>query len=79
MSATGTVIMAGLGATAGVFAASVVMEDWQHRPYDKVNAAAVGGAVGAALGAIISVMVESAEAKKVSGAVGAPPRMLGFP
>lgn len=78
MSATGTVIMAGIGSVAGVFAASVVMEDWQGRPYDKVNASAVGAGIGAALGTIISVMVEGAEAKK-TGTLGAPmppPRFL---
>lgn len=78
MSATGTVIMAGLGGVAGVFAANVVMEEWTGRVYDRANTSAVGAGIGAALGTIISVMVEGAEAKK-AGTLSGPPQFLGFP
>ena len=78
MSAGGTVLLAGLGAGAGVFAANVAMDEWTSVRYDPVNVAAVGAAIGAALGTFISVSLAAADAKK-AGTVSGPPMPLRFP
>lgn len=76
MSAGGTMILAGLGSAAGVYAASVFSEE-AHINGDPLTTAAVGGSVGAALGTLIGLAITSAD-KKTAGTVSGPPP-LRFP
>jgi hypothetical protein len=80
MTAGGTVVLAGLGGAAGVFAANVAMDEWTAVRYDPVKVAAVGGAIGAALGTFIAVSLAAADAKKPAGSLSGPPlQVLGWP